>query len=313
MNAALQADKTAPPTLEHFAHYNHQRWRPDQPLVWLRQQFEAGQDTGAWCHVDFYALYMVRAGRGLHVINQHPYAIRRSDVYITPPGAVHRYRDFKQLQVEVFCFQAPLFSDAELDALSALPGFENLFVHGGQFIPSRDYQLHLSAQHYPQIERAVEEVLAEMRLTDSAAPMIVNGLLFRLLVHLARIHAEQKAAGLAEDSAALPTPKAHSPALAEVLHICETRFAEDLSVPQLAALMFLSPGHFSELFVREVGLPPGAYLRQLRLAHAQHLLRDTRLSITEIALRCGFGDSAQLSRAFRAAFAMTPKAYRYGH
>jgi AraC-like DNA-binding protein len=74
--------------------------------------------------------------------------------------------------------------------------------------------------------------------------------------------------------------------------------------------MFLSPGHFSELFSREVGMPPATYLRRLRLERAQTLLRTTALSATEIAQQSGFNDLAQLSRAFRTAFNTTPSAYR---
>ena len=51
-------------------------------------------------------------------------------------------------------------------------------------------------------------------------------------------------------------------------------------------------------------------LRGLRLARTQMLLRTTNLSITEIAQQSGFGDSAQLPRAFKAALGITRRDYR---
>jgi len=297
------------PTHEYFARYETQRWHAAQPLIVLHQHYPRGKDTGAWQHMDFYALYVVRAGRGIHRINEHPYAIRRGDVYITPPGSVHRYCDFDGLQAIAFCFQAQLFADDALDALSELPGFQNLFVRG-QAGPktnaaTQDYQRHLSPNQYDEIDALVENILREIQQAtpDIASPLIVRDLMFRLLTQLARYYADQRQA----PASSKPAP---TPGLAEVLHVCETRFTEDLTVPQLAALMFLSPSHFTEVFAREVGTPPATYLRQLRLAHAQHLLSTTQLSITAIAQQCGFNDSAQFARAFKAVFGHTPREHR---
>lgn len=296
------------PTHEYFSSYDSQRWHAAQPLIVLHQHYQRGKDTGAWQHMDFYALYVVRAGRGIHRINEHPYAIRRGDVYITPPGSVHRYCDFDGLQAIAFCFQAQLFADDALDALSELPGFQHLFVrghNGPKASPTtHDYQRHLSPNQYDEVDQLVEHILRETQQADIASPLIVRDLLFRLLTQLARFYADQSQTSGSNKPA--PTP-----GLAEVLHLCETRFAEDLSVPQLAALMFLSPGHFTEIFAREVGMPPAAYLRQLRLAHAQHLLSHTQLSMAHIAQQCGFNDSAQFARAFKATFGHTPSEHRY--
>lgn len=303
-------------TQEFFSTYQNRRWHPGQPLVVLHQYYAVGADTGTWRHMDFYALYVVRGGRGIHEINGHPYAVRRGDVYMTPPGATHRYRDYLQLRAEAFCFQAPLFSDAELDSLGNLPGFRDMFVRGdaassdqAAIETQHDYQLHLSPAHYSHVERLVDEVLAEIQHAEAVSPLLVRGLMFQLLVYLTRVQPALDTHDVGANAEA-PCNGGTSSTLADILHICEARFAEGLTVPQLAALMFLSAGHFSELFAREVGMPPGAYLRQLRLNRAQTLLRTTVLSITEVAQHSGFGDSAQLARAFKAAFGATPSEYR---
>jgi AraC family L-rhamnose operon regulatory protein RhaS len=304
---------------EYFSSYRARCWRAEQPLAVLHQWYEAGDDTGAYRHVDFYALYVVRAGRGIHVINDHPYPIRRGDVYITPPGSVVSYRDYRRLQAEVFCFQAQLFTDEELDALSELPGFQHLFIRGERALEpvvadthtlARATQLHLTPARYQDVDALVDDALAEMQHNEVVSPVLVRGLLFRLLVYLARAALTSSLASSHLSKMTAERSSGMSQALADIVYMCESRFDEDLSVPQLAALMFMSPAHFSELFTREVGMPPATYLRHLRLEHAQMLLRTSAYSITEIAQRCGFGDSAQLARAFRAALDMTPRAYR---
>jgi transcriptional regulator GlxA family with amidase domain len=111
-------------------------------------------------------------------------------------------------------------------------------------------------------------------------------------------------------AAALAVPADAGLALADIIRVCEEHFFENLSVPQLAARMFLSPGHFTEIFTREVGMPPAAYLRRLRLERAQTLLRETTLPVTAVAMQVGFSDAAGLSRAFRGAFGLSPLQYR---
>ncbi len=299
-------------TQEFFSSYRERCWRAGLPLAVLHQRYDEGNHTGLYQHVDFYALYVIRGGRGLHVINDHPYPIRAGDVYITPPGSIVGYRDYRALRAEAFCFQAQLFSDAELDALSTQVGFHNIIipVKDRKAESINDYQLHLTPPHDLAVEHIVEDIVAEMNRSEAVATIIVRSLMFRLLIYLARVRSEGPTTSITAETSINSHHAAGGLSLTDILRICESRFAEDLTVSQLAALAFLSPSHFSEIFTREVGQPPATYLRGLRLAHAQTLLRTTALSITEIAQQSGFGDSAQLSRAFRTALGITPRDYR---
>lgn len=279
------------------------------PLVYSRQSYQAVRDSGLHLHEDHYALYLVHGGRGLHEINGHPYAVARGDVYLTPPGTMHAYRDGENLEVDVFVFTIGLLCDDEVLALRSLPGFRGLFATGEDWSTHR---LHLTPERWTGIETLVREVRSELRHTreeyspareeSTASEILARSLFFRLLVQLARLWS-------AETERSTP-PSYRSVELAEVLRFCESHFQEPLSVPQLAAKMFLSPSRFAEIFKHETGVPPGEYLRKLRLNHAQTLLKSSPRSATDIAQECGFRDAAQFSRAFRGAFKMSPSEYR---
>ncbi len=58
------------------------------------------------------------------------------------------------------------------------------------------------------------------------------------------------------------------------------------------------------------GRTPLQWLRELRLQRAQQLLQEGRLTIGEIADRCGFADAAYFSRVFARAFGVPPSAWR---
>ncbi|MBR9904309.1 MAG: helix-turn-helix domain-containing protein, partial [Gammaproteobacteria bacterium] len=56
--------------------------------------------------------------------------------------------------------------------------------------------------------------------------------------------------------------------------------------------------------------PPHRYVLNRRLTRARHLLVESFLNMTEIALQCGFGSSSHFSNRFRAETGVSPTEYR---
>jgi AraC family transcriptional regulator, arabinose operon regulatory protein len=98
--------------------------------------------------------------------------------------------------------------------------------------------------------------------------------------------------------------------LEPVLRTIQSRYAETLTLEQMAGLVHLHPAYFSTLFRRATGLPPGQYLSRYRLRRAHDMLLSTDNSIREIATATGFRDPFYLSRAFRRAAGVSPSEYR---
>ncbi len=63
-------------------------------------------------------------------------------------------------------------------------------------------------------------------------------------------------------------------------------------------------------FRAALGMPPMAYLRNLRLEHAAELLLNTELSLKEIADLSGFRQMPPFFRAFKKCYRVTPLEYR---
>lgn len=290
---------------------------PHLPLGIRRESFEEGNDTGLHKHENFYALYVVRSGSGVHLINDHPYAITRGNVYVLSPGTVHAYRHYCQLVIDAFYFQPELFQPEELCALRSLSGFWRLFIASAELKQpvaqeeAIDHHLHLSPEKQVEIERKIAEIHSEYTVSTPDAVVLTRSQFFRMLIHLARWQngLSEARGAVAAEASSQPDPQ-QKMGLADILHFCEENYHEQLNVPQLAARMFLSPSRFSEIFSREIGMSPAAYIKQLRLERVQTLLRTTTLSTTSIAHQVGFRDSAQLARVFRSTFHITPTAYR---
>jgi AraC family L-rhamnose operon regulatory protein RhaS len=92
----------------------------------------------------------------------------------------------------------------------------------------------------------------------------------------------------------------------------EDHFAEDICWETLADDFSLSLRTLHRQLKQHTGLTPQRYLNRLRLIKARHLLRHTDESVTDIAYRCGFGDSNHFSTLFRREFNWSPRDIRQG-
>jgi transcriptional regulator GlxA family with amidase domain len=82
------------------------------------------------------------------------------------------------------------------------------------------------------------------------------------------------------------------------------------SQESLAAAVNLSHSRLRRLFRRESSVTLCAYVRQVRLEGAVRLLRETFLSVKEIAAASGFNDQCHFVRTFRRQFGAPPGRYR---
>lgn len=282
----------------------------DAPLYMRHELYPDDEPTGAHQHTDFHALYMVRSGRGVHVIDGRAYGMSRGDVYLLPPAATHGYHSQHALEIDAFYFLPSILRPNEVDALHESSGFWRLWIGNAS---SPDHRLHLTPQRFALAGEMVAELHAEAASPSSAARALLGPLFFRLLMRLSRWH-DERPEPLKPPTTAATAPDINAQrAIAEAVAWCEAHYAEPLRVPQLAARAFLTPGHFSELFKRETGHPPAAYIRKLRLEHAQTLLRSSTLNAEQIAHTCGLRDAAHLARAFRRDLGLTPTQHRKSH
>jgi AraC family transcriptional regulator len=85
---------------------------------------------------------------------------------------------------------------------------------------------------------------------------------------------------------------------------------EDIGLDEIAAVAGLSRHHFCTSFRLAVGKTPYEWLTAERIKQAQQLLRDSQLSISEIALSVGYSTPSAFAASFRRAMRMTPSEFR---
>ncbi len=101
------------------------------------------------------------------------------------------------------------------------------------------------------------------------------------------------------------TPRLKVARSVEYIH---AHLTETITLDALAVVAGLDRFHLCRAFREDVGLPPYAYLIELRLSRARELL-GCGVAVGEVAAHLGFYDQSQLNRHFRRSIGVSPSAY----
>ncbi|WP_052496317.1 GlxA family transcriptional regulator [Pedobacter lusitanus] len=85
---------------------------------------------------------------------------------------------------------------------------------------------------------------------------------------------------------------------------------EDLSVAVLAERLAMSPRNFARVFTAETGFTPARYIEKLRVESSRRYIEETRRSLDEIAVLCGFGSADTMRKVFLRNLKISPFDYR---
>ncbi|BFT76055.1 response regulator [Paenibacillus sp. P36] len=94
------------------------------------------------------------------------------------------------------------------------------------------------------------------------------------------------------------------------LQYIRTHYHDDLSLEKVAAIVYLNPVYFSQLFKQKIGQGFKEYVTHLRLEQAKQLLLNPKLKLADVADRIGYQDMRHFSQVFRKKYGVTPSEYR---
>jgi AraC-like DNA-binding protein len=109
----------------------------------------------------------------------------------------------------------------------------------------------------------------------------------------------------AADASQLPSSNRESDRIKQVRDFLVENFRENPSLEELSALVSLSPYRLNRIFSQEVGVPPHAFLNQVRVRRAKAQLAKGD-AIAQVAVETGFYDQAHLTKHFKRLLGYTP-------
>jgi AraC family transcriptional regulator len=132
---------------------------------------------------------------------------------------------------------------------------------------------------------------------DGASKLAMEGLVLEIMAEVSRYR--------------VPAAERPHPAwLCRARAMLHDRFAEKLSLGEIAAAVDVHPVHLARVFRRQLGCTLGDYIRQLRVEFASRQLASSDSPLVEIALSAGFPDQSHFTKTFRLQTGITPGEFR---
>jgi AraC-like DNA-binding protein len=151
----------------------------------------------------------------------------------------------------------------------------------------------------------IAALAAELQAPAAGKQLAIDRLVDLLLVYSLREWSASNSASSAAWVVAI-----RYPALGRVLSGMHAMPHYPWTVAELAREAGMSRSAFAAAFASALGRPPLAYLTEWRMTVAMNLLRDSKLSVEQVAAKCGYGNAFAFSSAFKRTVGTPPSAHR---
>jgi AraC family L-rhamnose operon transcriptional activator RhaR len=250
----------------------------------------------------FVEIAFIVSGTGVHNCLNGRHQLRAGDVILLRPGVWHGYESCRDLKVYNCCFSSELLR-RELSWTREDPLLGYLLWAGPYSSPARG--MLTAALDPAAFGECLDHLDALAALRDRPRPRHRGDVIGRLSLLFSQLGQAVARTGQALDEAG-----AVHPAVGQAMLLLEADFARSWTLAELADEAHLTPGHMVRLFKAATGLPPMAYLAQVRAEHAAVLLLHSAEPITWIGRAVGWPDQNYFARRFKAHYGLSATTYR---
>ena len=225
---------------------------------------------------DHYLIHYVFEGKGTYIVGDTAYSLSAGQAFIIYPGARTVYRADRD---DPWGYQWVDFYGREADAIMARCGFRL-----GEDYICRTQQPEACADY-------LQEIADNYNPPDECRRLSACGYLYLFLSCIAH-------------------PRPRHKYVETIIQFIQLQYAYPITVADMAARVGLNRSYLCKIFKAATGLSPQEYLLNFRIERAKCLLRETDLSISEVAYSCGFRDFPHFSTQFKKRAGRSPGAYR---
>ncbi len=236
--------------------------------------------------LDGWALHRIASGSDIH-------RLERGDVCVIRPGGTHAMLECQDFDHITVSCSPDILGKTGIN-LGFIHGVSELFGHAARPVCS----FHLNHSEFVDARQLclnMFDIYNSERKQEKGSLRFYFAILLCLLAQSFSLHHSDKTSRGRMDT---------------VLAFINKHYLENISLRQLATLAALSQSQLIRVFNKEYNITPIQYVIELRLNEGKRLLRESTLSISEIASLCGFQDTNYFSTLYKKRFGISPSGQR---
>jgi AraC-like DNA-binding protein len=234
---------------------------------------------------DYYVICLIDSGRQSFLHEGRQYFTPPGGVILINPGAVHTGQAADPLGFTMRCLY-PTVAQMQAAVFGLTGRHQELTSFTRARVDDPWAYSHLSALH-TALSDGAGALECESRFTWTLAQLISR---------------------YGEVPGRQPAPGREREAVRRARCLIDERFAEGVSLAEIAAHVALSPFHLLRAFRAEFGLPPHAYLDSVRIRHAERLIALGK-PLAQVSAETGFSSQSHLTHRFKRLIGVTPGQY----
>lgn len=246
---------------------------------------------------NFIEIVYTLQGKATHYIDGTEYSISRGDMLFMNYGCSHRFIGDGDLAFINICFSPEILGEKIIVqenafALLAFNSFNEMRAEaeGGK--------ITFYAKERDEIENILYSMLSENTEKSALYIPLLENYLNIIITKMLR----KSKLGLGDE--------ALNGVWKELSDYIDENLGADLKLSTLARKCFYNPSYFSRIFKEKFGTSPVEYISRRRVDYAVKLLRETALTIDDIAAKVGFSDRSSFYSAFAKYRNQTPSEFR---
>jgi len=277
----------------------------DFPFKFIRHK---GEQLRQELHMHDYVqiAYVVR-GICTHYFCDKQLTVGKGDLFIIPPGQEHSLNTFENKDYELVLLDfTPGFLGDQLKPFS-----RSLFRHVLQTekkdSPTEWLQpwLHISQEKQLLVEQLLQDIQDEFEQKEEGYEFSIQVNVVKLLILIDRERRKEE-----KERQSATHQRSNCQQFHEVIRHVHEHYAQDIPLEKGAYIANMTPAYFSHLFKKTTGQTFIEFLHEVRIEKAKELIRQDRLSMTDICFQVGFRHLSHFIRTFKKRTGMTPTSYK---
>jgi AraC family transcriptional regulator len=156
----------------------------------------------------------------------------------------------------------------------------------------------------PLLEQLAIAVSNALRDGTAEDGLYIDAIAHMMAIHLARTHSSRSR------PIRPPSQDISRGKMRRLIEFIEENLDGDLSLHAMAEVVEMSPLYLARAFKAAIGQSPHQYVLARRIERAKELLRNTDMSVLDVAMAAGFSSQSHLSHWFLRHVGVSPAAYR---